>query len=64
MPSPALAPSVRAHFFIFLYRCTFDLYLVSFGYCVVRRYFRHPDRKLDPSPLLLCESQNILLNSL
>ena len=40
----------------------FDLYLVSFGYCVVRRYFRHPDRKPDPSPLLLCESQNILLN--
>jgi hypothetical protein len=40
----------------------FDLYLVSFGYCVVRRYFRHPDRKPDPSPLLLCESQQILLN--
>ena len=40
----------------------FDLYLVSFGYCVIRRYFRHPDRKPDPSPLLLCESQQILLN--
>ena len=61
--SPALTPLACGRIVSYSFiAALFDLYLVSFGYCVVRRYFRHPDRKPDPSPLLLCESQNILLN--
>ena len=40
----------------------FDIYLVGFGYLVVRRYFRHPKRKPNLNVCLLCESQQVLLN--